>query len=179
MNIQKFSKQSQEYLIKLLSSNSFDLNNKDDFLEIPDPYDLNGTKYQIYVFKKLTGYLPDSEKKDEPVLYTFYILKVDQNYKENYLKEVNKMRSGQMYDKNITSSYYSNFSPSFKPFDTLTYTLGKMLEEDLFQGKNYKFIFHLASVTKDYDIALVYLNQDSINQLEAMYPGEKEILFKI
>ncbi len=179
MNVSAFTKSSQDYLGKLLASSSFDLEDKEEFATITVPYNLNGTNYQIYPFKKLTGYLPDPEKKDEPVLYTFYILTADQSIKNIYLKEVNKMRFNQEYDKSIIGSYYANFVPSFKPFETLVYSLGKMLEEDFFPEKNYKFIFHMVTVTKDYDIVLVYLQLNSINALEAKYPNEQEVSFKI
>lgn len=179
MNIKNFVKSSQDYLSNLLANTSFNLENKEEFAVITDPYDLNGTRYQVYPFNKLMGYFPDPEKEEEPVLYTFYILKADQNIKETYLKEVNKMRHNQEYDKSVISSYYANFTPSFKPFDTLTQSLGKMLEEDYYSGKGYEFIFHLTSVTKDYDIAVVYLQLNSLNELEARYPGEAEVSFKI
>lgn len=104
---------------------------------------------------------------------------MDQSTKDTYLKEVNKMRSGQEYDKSIIGSYYANFVPSFKPFETLTDSLGRMLEEDFFPEKNYKFIFHMVTITKDYDIVLVYLQLNSINALEAKYPDELEVPFKM
>lgn len=179
MNINTFTKKSQDYLSNLLSSSSFDLESREDFAVIAEPYDLNGSKYQIFPFKKLTGYLPDPEKRDEPVLYTFYILQVNQETKEAYLEEVHKMRANQDYDKSVIGAYYANFVPGFKPFDELAYSLGIMLEEDFFPGKNYKFAFHVVTITKDYDIAIVYLQLNSINSLESRYPGEQEITFKI
>jgi len=174
-----FVKNSQDLLSNLMSTSSFNLEDREAFGSITEPYDLNGTKYQIYPFKKLTGYLPDPEKKDEPVLYTFYVLKPDANTKNLYLNEVEKMRSNRDYDKNIIGSYYANFVPSLKPFDELAHSLGRMLEEDYYTGKGYSFVFHLVTTTKDYDIALIYIQLNSLEQLETKYPGETELEFKV
>lgn len=179
MNIISFNTNSQNYLSKLLSSSSFDLENREIFSVIKEPYDLNGTKYQIFPFKALTGYLPDPEKKDEPVLYTFFLLKTDNEIKEKYIKEVNNMKAGLEYQKDVIGAYHMNFVPSFKPFDQLSFSLGKMLEEDFFSGKNYKFLFHMATITQSYDIALIYLQLNSLNVFESKYPGETEVPFKI
>ncbi len=178
MNKNTFIKNSQDLLAKLISSSSFNLEDKETFGIITEPYDLNDTRYQIYPFKKLTGYLPNPEKKDEPVLYTFYVLKADDDTKNIYINEVEKMKSKQDYNKEIIGSYYSNFVPSFKPFNELSYSLGKMLEEDFFTGKGYKFAFHLVTVTKDFDIALIYIQLNSLDQLEVKYPDETELEFK-
>ena len=174
-----FNTNSQNYLSKLLSSSSFNLEDKEKFGIINEPYDLNGTEYQIFPFKPLTGYLPNPEKKDEPVLYTFFVLKVDSDTKEKYLQEVTNMKAGREYQKDVIGTYYANFVPSFEPFDQLTFNLGKMLEEDFFPGKDYKFVFHMVTITKDFDIALVYLQLNCLNVFETKYPGETELLFKI
>ena len=81
--------------MKICQTNSDSINSK-GYNDVTELYRENwdGEEYIPENIKKLLPYFEkldiDSEKKDEPVLYTFYILKVDQNSKENYLKEVNK-----------------------------------------------------------------------------------------
>lgn len=69
MNISAFAKSSQKYLGNLFSSTSFSLEDKEEFVTITEPYSINGTNYQIYPFKKLTGYLPDPKNKEFTLLH--------------------------------------------------------------------------------------------------------------
>jgi len=179
MIIKTFNENSQNYLGRFFSESSFNLEDREKFGTITDPYKLNDTEYQIYPFRALTGYLPDPEKEDEPILYTFFVLKAPNEVKERFLQEVSKKENGQPFQEEVISSYYTNFVPSFKPFEELTFNLGRMLEEVFFPGRGYKFVFHMSTVTKDFDIALIYIQYNSVEALELKYPGEIELPFKI
>ncbi len=59
----------------------------------------------------------------------------------------------------------------------LSSSLGQMLSDTYFTGKGYSFISHLVTVTKDYDVALVFLEMGSVKNLEAVYP--EEVIFNL
>jgi len=179
MNIDKFLSNSNKHLAKLISTMSFDFADESTLGIVVEPYKLGNVEYDVRYLKGLTYYLPDPEIKDEMVKYTFFILKALGGVKEKFLEECNKKNSGQRYDENVIGDYYMNFVPGFKPFDEFSHGLTAMIEEDILPGKGYKFTFNLATVTKDFDFALVYLETNSVMKLAEKYPGDKEIDFKI
>lgn len=179
MNFDDFSNRSHSYLSSIIQSTSFNLRDSTMFSTITDPYKLGDTDYQIYPFKGITSYLPNPSKSDQPVLYTFFILSPLGSVKETFLDTLEKKKAGKSYNEKVIGDYYLNFVPTYKPFDLLTTSLEAMLVEDFFPGKGYKFTFHLVTVTKDFDFALIYLETGALAKLENSYPAEAKIEFTV
>ncbi|MBU4210518.1 hypothetical protein KKC08_05200 [Patescibacteria group bacterium] len=131
---------------------------------IEEPVKLSGVSYSPFFFKPLTGYEPNQKDKT-PVLYTFYILVPPKDLKENFLRELNKKNSGQAHDENVIGQYYLPMTPGSNDFEELIVDLTNLLEMNFFQGKGYKFSFHLVCPTADYNFALIFVETNSVLKL--------------
>lgn len=171
MDFQSFLQQSQTYLSDLLIRTSINLDDPQRFSSIEDPYQLGQTRYKIYNSRELRGYKPNKDRP-ELVAYTFFVLRPLYGVKEKFLEEVNKKNRGEQYDSDVIGNYYVPVHPDFVEMKTLYSSLGQMLSEDYFPGKGYSFAFHLVTVTKEFDVAIVFLEVGSIKNLGAAYPNE-------
>lgn len=104
--------------------------------------------------------------------YPFFILVPPEDLKDKFLGEVNKKNSGQTYDENIIGQYYLPVAPGRSDFEELINDLTNLLELNLFQGKGYKFSFHLVCPTADYNFALIFVETNSVLNLGERYEGK-------
>jgi len=170
MNVKDFTEKSQNYLSKIFFQTSHNLNDQDMFGVIEEPVKLNNINYASYFFRPLTGYEPNQLIK-LPVLYTFFVLVPPEDLKDKFLGELNKKNSGQSYDENIVGQYYLPVSPGHNDFEELINDLTDLLELNLFQGKGYKFSFHLVCPTADYNFALIFVETNSVLKLGEQFEG--------
>ena len=170
MDIKDFTEKSQNYLSRIFFQTPHNLNDQNVFGVIVEPVKLNNVSYSPYFFKPLTGYEPNQQVK-LPILYTFFVLVPPEELKDRFLGEVNKKNSGQAYDESIFGKYYLPVSPGRTDFEELISDLTNLLELNLFQGKGYKFSFHLVCPTADYNFALIFVETNSVLKAGERYEG--------
>ncbi|MBU1895403.1 hypothetical protein KJ641_00835 [Patescibacteria group bacterium] len=171
MDIKDFTEKSRNYLSRFFSQSSHNLHDQNMFGVIEEPIKLNGVSYLPFFFKPLTGYEPN-QKDETPVLYTFFILVPPKNLKENFLHELTKKNSGEAHNENVIGQYYLPVAPGRNDFEELINELTNLLELNLFQGKGYKFSFHLVCPTADYNFALIFVETNSVLKLGEQYVGK-------
>lgn len=171
MDIKLFIEKSQEYLSSAVNSVIVDVLDRSEYGIIRQPYILRGRQCQIYFPRKVSSYKPNRER-EEVVNYISYVIRPMDGVKEKFLEEVDKMNKGQTYDENVIGSYYLPFTPGDLNFKKLAESLEKMLTRDIFPDRGMEFLFHLVTVSKDFDIVLVFLELNSVNKLASRYPDD-------
>jgi hypothetical protein len=159
-NPKDFLDKTNDYISQLLYSASFNPGYNTDFGAITEPVTLNNQVFKPYFFKKLTGV--KIKASNSPVLYTFFLLTPSNEVKQRFLGEVAKKKNGEKYDEDVIGSYYIPVFPEATDVKELTNDLQNVLEQGLYQGKDYSFQLGTITVTKDFDFAFVYLELNSL-----------------
>jgi hypothetical protein len=163
MDIKTFTQKSQKQLSSILNRSSFDLVDTTKFGKIGEPVSLNSNNYSPYFFKLLTGYRVD-KKSTLDVKYTFFVLQPANSLKKKFLNTLVSKESGKDFDEEIISKYYEPFVPTNAEFSQLISDLEGLLEQVIYKGRGYKFMFNLVVPTADYDFALAFLEEKSVNE---------------
>lgn len=167
-----FAQLSQKYIGMRISSSPFNLDDKNTFIKVDEPYVLSGRNYDVYLYRYLTGYKPD-KGREEVVKYTFAIMKPDEEFKKKFMDEVTKQQKGEQYDGDVIGEYYSPFVVGQKEFDELYKNLALILGNDVFANKGYVFGLHTVTVTPELNPVLVFAEVKSFNEAMQVYDSTK------
>jgi hypothetical protein len=158
---------SRQVLGELLGTTSF----RDVALgTIQEPVTLGGLSYSLRYYAGLTGH----PAKVSPVAYTFFVATPPAAVRERFAAEVRRQAAGQAFDESVIASYYLPFVPGRTDFQELIGDLTNVLHRGLFVGKPYEFAFHMACPTADWDMAIVFVEVNSIAQVAREFMSEAE-----
>jgi hypothetical protein len=152
------------YLGKLFGTTSFASWENSEFVRIEEPVTLGGVRYNLRLYRKLTGH---PVKSSELLLkYAFYLATPsDGTIKERFLAESKKLAEGKPHDKNVIGQYYMPFAPGFREAEDLKSDLANLLSREAFAGKGYKFASHLVCLTADSEFALIFFEVGSVMRI--------------
>ncbi len=171
MDLTDFTNKSQKYISSLIAKSDFDVKDDEVFCSFIKSVKLNDLKYNVNFFRRLTGYKPNSES-EWPVLYTFFILEPPFEYREDFLYELERKKNGLAYDETVLGEYYLPFTKGNEDFELFIEELTQSLETKLYAKKGYRFVYHLSCSTKEHNIAVVFVEMNSVYKINKAFDGK-------